>query len=464
MIGLSGCATSSIFVSYPLSIQPIKEYIRNDQFKIAQDILDKQRNNADNILYMMERARVSQIGNDTLTSIEDFKQVIDAFRLNDDKAIISTSDTVSQSASLFSNDNAIPYVGDAYERVFVYHFQALNYLFNNEIEKALVEVRRANEEQQFALELHEKEIAATQEQIESKTKNNERFLRSFSALENAAGRVKNSFQNAYTFYASGIIYEATGKYNDAYIDFKKALAIFPKNKYLQRDVLRLSKQLGIREDYQRYKKKFSTKKDTLSKNPDLDKNIDKNTGKGEIVVLYEHGYAPIKMEIRVPLIVGNRVHTVAFPIYVNVWQNTSPLTLSMENGKKLGQTRPIVYVQSLAAKALQEKLPSMVLRQILRLITKKQTSDASHKLFGDAGRFATDIFNLISENADRRSWLTLPNDAQIFRGTAPTGEYRLMLNNTNTSSSMYVEVKPGKKTIIRIIDTGTTLRTEYIVL
>ena len=105
MIGLSGCATSSIFVSYPLSIQPIKEYIRNDQFKIAQDILDKQRYSADNILYMMERARVSQIGNDKLTSIEDFKQVIEKFRLNDDKAIISASNTASQSASLLTNDN-----------------------------------------------------------------------------------------------------------------------------------------------------------------------------------------------------------------------------------------------------------------------------------------------------------------------------------------------------------------------
>lgn len=456
MVGLSGCATSSIFVSYPLSIQPIKEYISNDQFKIAQDILDKQRYSADNILYMMERARVSQIGNDKLTSIEDFKQVIEGFRLNDDKAIISASNTASQSASLLTNDNAIPYAGEAYERVFVYHFQALNYLFNNEIEKALVEVRRANDEQQFALELHEKEIAAAQQQIQSKAKRNEKFLRSFSALENAAGRVKNSFQNAYTFYASGIIYEATGKYNDAYIDYKKALNIFPQNKYLQKDVLRLSKQLDMREDYQRYKKTFSIKEEILPKN------------NGEIVVLYEHGYAPIKMEVKVPLIVDNRVNAVAFPIYVNTWQNTSPLTLSIGNRKgnrkKLGQTMPIVYVQSLAAKALQEKLPSMMLRQILRLIAKKQTSDASQKMFGDVGKLATDIFNLISENADRRSWLTLPNDAQIFRGAVPVGEHRLVLNNAHASNSMYVEVRPGKKTIIRVIGTGTTLHTEYIVL
>jgi len=457
MLVLSGCATSSSFVSYPLSMQPIKEYIYNGQFKVAEEVLNKHRRDADKVLYMMERARVSQIANDKITSIEDFKQVINIFETNDQKATISASATISQGASLFTNDNAIPYTGEAYERVFVYHFQALNYLFNDEVEKALVEVRRANDEQQFALELHEKEIAAAEHKIKQTAEMNENFLNSFSALNDAANRVKNSFQNAYTFYASGIIYEAAGKYNDAYIDYKKALNIFPENKYLQRDILRLSKRIGIREDYERFRKIFSIKEETLS------------GAEGEIIVFYEQGFAPVKLEIKIPLFTSNRIHSVAFPIYANAWQNTSPLTLSIDNRTNLGQTTlgqtmPIVYVQSLAAKALQEKLPSMMVRQILRLITKKQTSEASDKLFGEFGKLAADIFNLISENADRRSWLTLPNDAQIFRGAVPLGEHKLVLKNGNISGSMDIEVKAGRKTIIRAISVGTTIHTEYVIL
>jgi len=42
------------------------------------------------------------------------------------------------------NENAIPYRGDTYERIFVHSFQALNFLGERNPEAAGVEVRRAN--------------------------------------------------------------------------------------------------------------------------------------------------------------------------------------------------------------------------------------------------------------------------------------------------------------------------------
>jgi hypothetical protein len=450
-LGLAGCASSSVFVSYPAQMQPIKRDIQHGHYAKAEEALEKHRDSADKILYMMERARTAQIGKDWQTSIADFRQVINGFKLVDDKAKISLTDTAAQGSSLLTNDNAIPYEGEGYERVFVYHFQALNFLFSKDVDAAMVEVRRANLEQRVALEEHEKELAAAEEKGREYADKNQGFMDAFAAMDAVAGKVKNSFQNAYTFYTSGVIYEIRGSANDAYIDYKKALEIFPDNVYLQRDVLRLAKQLGMTDDYALYKKRFAAEAVPIGKD------------EGEVIVLFEHGFAPVKLETRVGIFTGQSVQKVAFPIYPGQWQDTSALNVAVEGGKDLGNTSPIVYVQSLAAKALQEDLPAMMVRQILRVVAKKEVSEQAGKASPWA-KLASDVYNIVSENADRRSWLTLPNDAQILRRPLPAGEYRLRLSNGKAAGGMKIKVVPGKKTVIRVVATENSLHTDAVVL
>ena len=448
---LGGCASSSIFTSYPSQIQPIKQQIQAKQYKLAQTALDTYREDADKILYMMERGRVSQLANDKKSSIEDFKQVIAAMEANEDKATISLTDTAAQGSALLSNDNAIPYAGDGHERVFVHQYQAMNYLFSNDLVAARVEVKRANIEQQAALNEHENELAAAEEKGREYAEGNKSFMDAFSAMESVAGMVKNSFQNAYTFYVSGVIYEILGKPNDAYIDYKKALEIFPDNVYVQKDVLRLAKQLSMKDDYETFKNRYSVEASTPGKD------------EGELVVLFEHGFAPAKTETSVPVFTGKQVQKVAFPIYALQWQAPSSLKVSIEGGSTVGETSPIVYVQAMAVKALQEKLPAMLTRQILRVVAKKEMAEQVGKA-SQWAKLGADIFNIISENADRRSWLTLPNDAQILRSSLPQGEYQLNLNNGKAAGVMKVKVEPGKRTVVRVVSTEQTLHTDAIVM
>jgi len=453
---LGGCAAGSIFTAYPQQIQPVKLQLESKQYTLAQAALDGRQDDADKILYLMEKGRVAQLAGDTETSIEDFKRVIEAFDENDEKATISMSDTAAQGASLLTNDNAIPYTGEGYERVFVYQFQAMNYLMSSNLEAAMVEVRRANQEQQYELERFEDEVADAEEDAREQVEKNDSFMDSFASLQAAAGQVKNSFQNAYTFYMSGVLFEATGKPNDAYIDYKKALEIFPDNVYVQRDVLRLAKSLGMREDYERFKKEFGND------------DSPPNANEGEIVLLFEHGFAPVKTAVDVTLITDNGVRSIAFPTYVEQWQAPSLLSVSISGGalagKAIGETSPIVNVQALAAKALVEHLPGMMVRQILRLVAKAKTSEQGGKLLGGFGKLAIDVFNVVTEQADRRSWLTLPQDAQILRSSLPEGEYQLQLQNGTASGTMDIRVVPGKKTLIRVVATGNTFHTASVVL
>jgi len=449
---LAGCASASIFVSYPAQMLPIKQQINSRQYANAQESLESYRHNADSVLYMMERGRVSLLANDYPSSIVDFKQVIAQAQAEQEKARLTVTGTASQGGAILLNDNAIPYVAQGYERVFVHHYQALNYLFLKKVEDAQVEVRRANEEQTLALALHEKELQKAEESSVRYLNANQGFMSAFSGMDSIAARVKNSFQNAYTYYVSGLIYETQAEYNDAYIDYKKALEIFPDNRYVQDDVLRLARRLGMRDDYERFKKLFNKEAKKIS------------SGNGQVVVLFEQGYVPPKLETHVGIFVGNHVQKVAFPIYASTWQDTSALEVSTPGGTSIGVSSPIVYVQALAVKALQEKLPAMLARQILRVMAKRNMSEQASKAGGPLAQFATDVFNIISENADRRSWLTLPNEAQILKTELPQGEYQLQLRSGSTTGTVTVGVKPGRYTIVRVVETGRVFHSNAIVI
>ena len=268
-------------------------------------------------------------------------------------------------------------------------------------------------------------------------------------MADIAGRVKNSFQNAYTFYASGVLYEASGHPNDAYIDYKKALQIYPDNPYLQKDVLRLAKELHMDSDLDDYKG-FKVEPEQV------------NDDQGKVVILYEHGFAPSKGEVSIDLRTDKGHIAAAFPTYNGKWQPAVPMAVATDS-QPLGMTSPIVDVQAMAAKALEEKLPGMMIRQILRIVAKQKTNDESEK-YSPLVSIATKIFNRVTEKADRRSWLTLPHDAQIFRAYLPGGDHNLQLSNGSAKTTVQVKVVPKKTTIIRVVGTGPSLHTAVITL
>lgn len=451
-----GCSSFTLYTS---RINPLINEVNTHQFDRPLATLNKYRNSRDKILYLLERARIAQIKNDVDTSMTDYEAAINAVHEMKEKALISASDVGAQAASLFVNENTIPYKGDGYEKVFMYHFQALNYLAKKDIEGAGVEVRRANSEQNLALERHEKELAQAEESARKKSlqvfQATNNLNMAYQAMDEVASKVKNSFQNAYTFYMSGIVYELLNQPNDAYIDYKKALQIFPDNTYLQRDIIRLAKDLGMNEEYEHYVSIFGSK---LVGNPG-------NENSGELVVFFENGLVPQKKEIRIPLPTpSGGLVAIAFPIYDARWSYPEPLSIS-KNGYILGATEPICYVRALAVKALREKAPALLVRQLLRVGVKAGMQYALTNTKDDTARMMglliSSVYNIVSERADVRSWLTLPNDVQIMRIYLPEGVHRMNLahQSSGASSNIDVSIKQNKLTILRVMRTGSALHT-----
>lgn len=447
----AGCASTSTFTAYPKKIQPLITSMSNrTPLDLSQCLLSECKSN-DLILYNMERGRFAQVVGNSDVSMSDFRTSMEKIRENDERALVSASNIGANMASTLVNDNALPYEGEGYERVLLHHYQALNYLKKKDLEGAGVEVRRANAEQNESLQRFEKELEKSREEAARKRVDSNSVSpidTRYAQMDEVAGKVKNSFQNAYTFYVSGFIYELLQQPNDAYIDYKKALEIYPDNQYLQKDVLRLAQKLGMTEDLEELKLRFPS--------DILDFSDNKNGDSGELLVLFEDGFVPRKREIKIPIPISRGGFiTIAFPIYQERWSDQTPL-LVFNSNELIGSTEPICDVRALAVKALKEKAPLIATRQIVRAVAKGVTTAEVKNRMGELGQFASNIWNLISENADLRSWLTLPSNAQILRKTLPAGSYRLALQHPMATGTTYTDVNidADGKTVMQVVRAG----------
>lgn len=468
---LSGCASiqlNNLFSDYATSQKPVRAAINAGNVKSAQSMLEQPTaGNTNYQLAMLEQGRLAFLAEDTKQSQWWFNQSYRALESERAKAKVRLGKGVEKFNTLVTNDNAISYQPPAYEQSMMHSYQALNYVFQHDLEGALVEVRRANFVQEQALKQYEDELLEASESagIDASYINN-----AAATLNSRIGDVKNGFQNAYTFYLSGLLYEAAGELNDAYIDYKRAIEIYPENEYLQRDILRLGSVLGMQTDLEAFEKQFSVKtSDVLSAKPTVNE--------GQLVVIYEQGLVDAKIEksVRLPIFTSSndmRFYSVSIPSYSARSQSLAPLTLSVQdtadsNTAKAAKgndlvvnTQPIVNLQALVAKQLQDSMPGMLSRQVLRLVAKEQVRRKLSKEAGDVGNILAGIYSMASERADTRSWLTLPADVQISRANVAAGTHSIAFNNVNIAATE-VNIVPGKITLMLVTKAGqlSTVRT-----
>jgi hypothetical protein len=323
----------------------------------------------------------------------------------------------------------------------LHSYKALNYVYKHDIESALVEIRRANKVQVDELLNNQSEFDNAVAQAQQH----------YPDMDNLIRSVKNGFQNAYTFYLSGLLYETAKQGDDAYIDYKKALEIQPNNPYLQHDVLRLAKQQGFADDYNQFKRQFG-EVNTLEKN------------QGEVVILFEQGLIPKQHEfkLRLPIYTSQgdaRFYSLAMPIYIN------NAYVSTVNNVKINDhvlsLSPLVHLEALAAKTLEQQVAGRVSRQILRLVAKEKLRAELARSGGDVGNILANLYNLASEQADTRSWLTLPNQISLARSAVTAGEHTL---NVGSQPPINFTVSKQRLTLIYLTSVNNYFNSHVVQL
>ncbi|MFT6692063.1 MAG: hypothetical protein ACJAXH_002598, partial [Colwellia sp.] len=232
---LSGCASfelTDLFQGYNSQMKPVKAAQRQGEFVKAQNLLgERAQSNNSYVLNLLERGRLEFLAADWQASQKSFAQAYVEIEEQGNKAKIQISKGLENLSAVVSNDNATSYQVPYYEQSMLHSYQALNYLFQHDLVGALVEVRRANLVQEKALKTYKNEIYQAQNELNNSGMTTDSLYSGYPSMASAIGQVKNGFQNAFTFYLSGILYEASGELNDAYIDYKRAIEIYPDNQY-----------------------------------------------------------------------------------------------------------------------------------------------------------------------------------------------------------------------------------------
>ncbi len=155
------------------------------------------------------------------------------------------------------------YLGEDYEQFMVHFYKALNYINLGKMEDAVVEARRIN---------------LSNNKLNSKYNNS-----------------KNKYSNdAFALNLQGMIYEAAGDINNAFIAYRNSAEIYgnTKNLYygvsipeqLQNDVARTGAMMGFTADTYSFNTIFNLN------------SIIKDSIKSELILFIEEGNAPIKIE------------------------------------------------------------------------------------------------------------------------------------------------------------------------
>ena len=148
--------------------------------------------------------------------------------------------------------------------------------------------------------------------------------------------------------------------------------------------------------------------------------------------MVEQGLVPKQDEfkLRLPIYTSGgdaRFYSLAMPVYKD------NAFIANINGVNIGsqnlELNPLVHIEALAAKTLEQQIPARVSRQVLRLVAKEKVRAELARSTGDVGNIIANIYNLASEQADTRSWLTLPNQISMARSSLNAGSHTLLIGN-----------------------------------
>lgn len=434
---LSGCAGNSLMTPYPVRAGMYTHALSTGALEPALAETGKITGGRDAVLARLEEGRLAQLRGDTESSRRALAEADRMIRAQDGKAVISAGDTARQGLSLISNDNALTYRPPEFEQVFLHSYQALNYVAANNREGALVEMRRAQALQDRAREQLGEEHTET-----LSTEAVAHYQEEMANLEQLAARTVSSVQNPWSLYLAGLLYEAAGQWDDAYIDYKRALTLAPGHPVLAQDTARLAVRLNRREDA------------AALKLPVAPRPLKDN--EGEVAVLFEEGLVPPRQELYLPFPWPQAWYVFAIPYYPQAWQAAAPLQLESAALKKPVLTAALTDVQAMAARALRDRMPSLLLRQTLRAQTKHKLQQEGRDKGGELLGLLIGAYNLISEQADLRGWLTLPRFGHIARFTLPAGEHEIRLDGAET---VRLTVTPRRLTLLRVVRVDNRLYT-----
>ncbi|MDR2914125.1 MAG: hypothetical protein LBV74_04740, partial [Tannerella sp.] len=412
---LTGCATY-----YAKNIK-LNQAIETGQFETANKLLEKDTkspNNRNRLLYYLNRGYVSWM-------LDDYQHSVDYLNTAENVIDDYSKHLGAEALALITNPMVKPYRAEDFEVVMVNSFKAINYMQLDEREDAMVECRRIN------LKLNN---------LNDKYKDH-----------------KNRYQrDAFAHTMMGLLYDANGDYNNAFIAYRNALDVYETDytqnfnvqppRQLKLDILRTAYILGFSEELNFYERKFDTKY-TPARKPEA-----------EMIFFWMNGFGPVKDEwsinftivrgeggvvtfaneglgISFPFYPGSssekesfsdlKLVRVAFPKYVE--RKPASVSAVIASGTASYPLEPVEDINAIAFKTLNDRFMREMASSLLRVAAKQALEEVTRKEDKNAGAILS-IVNAATEKADTRNWQCLPHGISYARIPLTSGDNKLALN------------------------------------
>ena len=324
-----------------------------------------------------------------------------------------TKELKKELGSLVTSDKLRPYSATQYERLLSHYYRALNYVYLDQLDGALVECRRATA-----------------------------LINYFKGEDEKY----DFFGTGFLAYLSGMLFEATGEWNDALISYKQAAEYYQNAAEktgvempddIGNALVRLTRRLGFTDEFERYR-------DQYGEPPEHPKNY------GELILFYESGYVPPKTEeaLMFPILKKDDVEDEKFvPTLIGreglVFEDVELEYLLRVAIPTIGSHRPrfagikvalekqepargvlVEDVENIAIETFKAQRPIILLRTLLRGVGKYLLTRQAGKK-NEALGLLTNLAGVLTEQADTRSWRTLPNQIFMVRMPLPAGTHTL---------------------------------------
>ncbi|MCX7715960.1 MAG: hypothetical protein N2Z73_00920 [Endomicrobia bacterium] len=456
-----GCATQFTYYS------TIKSFISSGQYDNAISLMDenkfKEYGEKNELLYWLDKGIVLHYAGKYEESIFAFEK---AEKLAEE---LYTKSISEEAATFLTSDNARSYAGEDFERIFINIFLSLNYLLLNRYENALVEARK----------------------VDHKLK---------TLQVNYAG--KNVYkEDAFMRYLTGLLYESQNELNDAFVSYRKSIKEFTENNKIYpfgvpQDLLyrslKLAKRLYMKEEFKEIATKFNL-------NLDYENFVyDKNNG--ELIILHYNGFAPYKIDHYIEVTFGEgwtyvgsiqvagdaekdlqkarriargiastEQFLVAFPKFVPSPSNIKYGVINIYDEKMMKvcslNTYTVEDIETIAIKNLEDRISLVKAKTIARAAVKYALSRAvSQKLTENSDELSKWLVKKVfqtaataTEQADKRSWRTLPKEINFATAELKPGRYRIEClfydkENNFVQKKVYenITINSGKKTFITV--------------
>ncbi|MBF0159938.1 MAG: paraquat-inducible protein A [Magnetococcales bacterium] len=419
---ISGCAGT--LRSYQGELNQVSDLTRSHQLGAALQRLEQLNDGTDkDLLYYFEKGELLRLQKQFALSQEVWLEADRRVRQWEEQARLDPNKVINTIGAVLINDKVLPYQGQDYEKVLLTARMAMNHVVQGDWAAARTEIKKTHEREAVIAMVQAKQMAQVEEEAQKRSQR--------TAFQDIQGypvatlddpevmALKNGYQNAFSHYLSGFVYESLNEPSLAAPGYRQAIELRPDVPFLTE---------ALRQLDSRHNKPAA--------------------GMTDVLFVVESGWAPARQSVMLPLPVpGVGVVSFSFPV-LSSQPSVRPQTLLIDHKQSL-PLASVTNIDAMARRALRDDMPGILLRSTIRAATKGVAQKASydqHALLGLAVTLAT----LATESADERGWRLLPAQVSLARAMVPSGSHQITVTAAGGQQQTVAVALNGRYAIIPI--------------